>query len=348
MIDVPIDADKLDYLIRDSNNLNVPYGNSIDFERLLKCLTVVFKSYPPEGTFISLGIHEKGKIPAEAVAFSRYAMFGNVYWHHTSRSVKSMLHRAVWEVLLPMADRKSKEYRELQKQFENEVLHQISPKVTESLFSGSLANTGLPEAPQFAMTDYQMLAWIYERSTEAGKNILKMICERRVYKRILVVSERKNSSLWENLTELRKTCGWQQLVLFQKDVQKNLIQIIDSLDNEKRTSSILFKDRTDEIVARDYNGEILFLIDIPTERKGSSIDLLYKSETRNFGPLKSTEDNIQLEDSILWTTLSKNFLKSIGKIRVFCHPDIIETCTACLTRLDIERSLEQACKRYIE
>ena len=64
LIDGPIDADKVDYLIRDSVNLNVNYGTSIDFERLLKCLTVVYKQ-EGQRTFISLGIHEKGKISAE-------------------------------------------------------------------------------------------------------------------------------------------------------------------------------------------------------------------------------------------------------------------------------------------
>ena len=35
IIDGPIDADKIDYLMRDSINLNVPYGKGIDIDRLL-------------------------------------------------------------------------------------------------------------------------------------------------------------------------------------------------------------------------------------------------------------------------------------------------------------------------
>jgi len=46
-----------------------------------------------------LGIHEKGKVPAESVAFARYAMFGQVYWHHAYRSIKAMLHRMMLEML---------------------------------------------------------------------------------------------------------------------------------------------------------------------------------------------------------------------------------------------------------
>lgn len=98
LIDGPIDADKLDYLIRDSRRLGLSYGAVIDFERLLRCLTIVFRRQNG-GTFAALGIHEKGKVTAEAIAFARYAMFGQVYWHHAYRAFKVMLHRLVWEAL---------------------------------------------------------------------------------------------------------------------------------------------------------------------------------------------------------------------------------------------------------
>lgn len=137
------------------------------------------------------------------------------------------------------------------------------------------------------------------------------------------------------------------MIFFQRNVQNKLVQIMDSLEDEKRFSTVSSKDKTDEIVSRNYKGEILFLVDVPTERKGSSIDLYFKSESRIYGPLKSSEEDIHLEDSILWTALSKNFLASIGKIRVFCHPDIIETCSTCLTRLEIENTLEQVCSTIL-
>ena len=72
--------------------------------------------------------------------------------------------------------------------------------------------------------------------------------------------------------------------------------------------------------------------------------IYYLPESRIYGPLPSTVGNIQMEDSVIWTDLSKNFLKSVGKIRVFCHSNIIETCTAGLTRSDIESALEAACR----
>ena len=78
LIDGPMDADKTDYLMRDSLHLGLKSGEILDFEHLLGCLTIVFRE-EDEQTYAVLGIHEKGKVTAEAIGFARYAMFGQVY-----------------------------------------------------------------------------------------------------------------------------------------------------------------------------------------------------------------------------------------------------------------------------
>src|SRR5439155_23805235 len=82
--------------MRDSRNLGRTYGIILDFEHLLRCLTIIYRE--DEGqTYAVLGIHEKGKVTAEAIGFARYGLFGQVYWHHAYRAVKAMIHRIVWE-----------------------------------------------------------------------------------------------------------------------------------------------------------------------------------------------------------------------------------------------------------
>jgi HD superfamily phosphohydrolase/tRNA A-37 threonylcarbamoyl transferase component Bud32 len=178
LIDGPIDADRLDYLVRDSNHLNVVYGKCIDFERLLRCLTVYINKETSSNTFISLAIHEKGKVSAEAVAFARYAMFGSVYWHHTSRSAKSMLHRVIWEALSKEGTSKKRE-TELKESFLREIGSQLYPESENSdqktLFPNKIV---LEENPQLTLSDYRMLLWLSEETTKIGKQLLKMICER--------------------------------------------------------------------------------------------------------------------------------------------------------------------------
>ena len=90
----------------------------------------------------------------------------------------------------------------------------------------------------------------------------------------------------------------------------------------------------------------MFLIDIPTSRPGSLIELHFLPESRIYGNISPNFEDVQIEDSIIWTELNNNFLKSVGKVRVLCHPAIVETCTAGLKRIDIESALESS-YRYV-
>ncbi len=82
-----IDADKMDYLQRDSAHLGVPYGRSFDAGRLIGALTL-------NEAEDAIAIRAKGKIPAEMFVFSRYMMFSEAYWHHTVRAASAMIEAA--------------------------------------------------------------------------------------------------------------------------------------------------------------------------------------------------------------------------------------------------------------
>jgi HD superfamily phosphohydrolase len=84
----PIDADKMDYLERDSIHMGVPYGRNYDRDRLLSTLRI----NPANHT---LAVTDKGKISAEIFIFCRYTMFSEAYWHHTVRSASAMVERAL-------------------------------------------------------------------------------------------------------------------------------------------------------------------------------------------------------------------------------------------------------------
>ena len=106
-----IDADKLDYLIRDSRMCSLLYGESIDTARLLRTLTIAIKSkqdaqYPDnpdkEIRTLDIAIFEKGKAAGESVGIARYLMYQSVYWHHAYRAVKVMLKESVRRVFDPL------------------------------------------------------------------------------------------------------------------------------------------------------------------------------------------------------------------------------------------------------
>lgn len=87
MLSGPVDADKLDYLQRDSLHCGVPYGRHFDQQRLIGSLCL---NEAGDG----LAIRDKGRTAAEMLVFARYVMFSEVYWHHAVRSATAMLQRA--------------------------------------------------------------------------------------------------------------------------------------------------------------------------------------------------------------------------------------------------------------
>jgi hypothetical protein len=82
-----LDADRMDYLLRDAHYTGVPYG-TVDAQRLIQ------SSILHEG---GLGISESGVQAAESLLIARTLMRSAVYFHHTSRIATSMLTLALCE-----------------------------------------------------------------------------------------------------------------------------------------------------------------------------------------------------------------------------------------------------------
>lgn len=94
IIDSPVDADKCDYLPRDSYYCGVDYGTGFDRERFIKNLA-------PSGDGRLLCILEKGIMSAERFQLARYWMYRTVYWGHTVRALITMLSKACEYLLEP-------------------------------------------------------------------------------------------------------------------------------------------------------------------------------------------------------------------------------------------------------
>lgn len=77
-----LDADRADYLLRDSYHIGVAYGK-YDLNRLLGTLTVAMD---PEINSHILAVEEGGEHAAEALILARYMMFTQVYFQHTRRA----------------------------------------------------------------------------------------------------------------------------------------------------------------------------------------------------------------------------------------------------------------------
>lgn len=87
-----IDADKMDYLRRDSYHTGVAYGN-FDLERVLHTLRKTQKTRFRQRE--DLAVHEKGIDAIESFRLARFLMHAQVYYHHTNVVANGMLQRAI-------------------------------------------------------------------------------------------------------------------------------------------------------------------------------------------------------------------------------------------------------------
>ena len=88
-----LDPDKIDYLLRDSLFCGVPFGESVNRDRLASSI-----KFDPAHQ--RLAITSKGVSAVEALIFTNYLMYRNVYWHHGVRAASAMFKRSVQEILL--------------------------------------------------------------------------------------------------------------------------------------------------------------------------------------------------------------------------------------------------------
>lgn len=90
-----LDADRMDYLLRDSHHCGVDYGR-YDWRRLRNTITI---AGDPESGAPRIGIGEDGRQAAESLIIARYMMFTQVYFHKTRVILDHHLQEALRTIL---------------------------------------------------------------------------------------------------------------------------------------------------------------------------------------------------------------------------------------------------------
>jgi HD superfamily phosphohydrolase len=95
LISSQLDADRGDYLLRDSYHTGVKYG-IYDHSRLINTFSL---GTDPESEDVVLGVNKDGWHVAESVVIARYQMFTQVYFHKTRRAFDYHLKNAMIKAL---------------------------------------------------------------------------------------------------------------------------------------------------------------------------------------------------------------------------------------------------------
>jgi HD superfamily phosphohydrolase len=328
VISGPIDADKLDYLVRDGRQCQVPFARVIDFARLVRTLTVVYQKVTGEKQYIALGIHEKGRVAAECVAYARYAMFAQVYWHHAARSAKAMLQRAVWEWLSEDKrnndTKKTELHQFLLKRARGRQLSMLDddPSPRKEEFEPSIH----PEWSQIHAGDRAMISWVHSKTSRTGKRLLEMLARRSLYKRVAVISETKNPLLWKRLQKVGS--DGESIRGLSDKLQTRLLAVarkemsrIQSGEVKVHLTGMEPSELDSALEALALDGAVL--IDIPMPRDSENDVLHYYPEEMHRHQREEFAHFPTLEDSKVWRLLAEDLHMLAGKIRIFVHPAIM-------------------------
>lgn len=328
IFDGPIDVDKLDYLIRDSQRCFLKYGDIIDQDRLIRNLTVIsIKSERADEMLFTIGTYEKGQSAAESLIFARYLLYQSLYWHHAARAYRVMLREVFEDAVKAVIKSKTKKDKE-EKYFYNAFI--------ELLGCAGNANK---------INSEDVLELIESWTSADKKPLLEMIRRRDYYKRILTIhsysdnyeDEEGRKSLLSKCREMKKTKKVQEIL--QNEIANYYYNQLKSVLPQARVS-LMAPEVTDNVIEKLKTPNMI-LCDFPEPVHGTMEKLRFLPEPERL--LKNYFSRVMFGDKIssVWKQVYYSLIDIASKGRIFCHPDIRDSLMAVLGPDLIRTALEK-------
>jgi serine/threonine protein kinase len=336
----PIDADKLDYLFRDAIHTDVPYPSGIDVDRLFRCLTtVVVEKFRGQHDIPLIGIHAKGKVAAEFMSVARYAMFSQVYWHHSVRAQKAMLFRAV-QALVQSHEESGTVISFLHGFFE--MVHRLPETLySERSLPGTTSEPTLEweqhpagsgarsiNAPMsglgtdFVATDAAVLNWLQNQLLQLRRPesiLVYGLLTRRFFKRVWEITAESNRSRWESITEqwdrLKPESRRRVALEFESAVATRLLD-----SNPARLADTTAHEISDRISRKDP----WLVVDIPGRRPGAEVGLRFVPELHGRKLRRDNRIAVDTFQSNTWKTYAEKLREQVGIVRIFADPSLCD------------------------
>lgn len=179
LISSQIDADRMDYLLRDAYYTGVSYGQ-FDMERILR----VMRARENEIVIKSTGMHA-----VEDYILSRYQMYWQVYFHPVTRSA---------EVIL------TKIFHRVKHLYENNYTFKVKPTFLTSFFSGEVPLT------DYLQLDENVIYYYFQRWQEEDDPLLRDLSNRFVTRRLfkyVPYDPERHDTIYKELRTLCKEAG---------------------------------------------------------------------------------------------------------------------------------------------
>src|SRR5690625_3568989 len=171
VISSQIDADRMDYLLRDAYYTGVSYGN-FDMERILR----VMRPTEDQVVIKSTGMHA-----VEDYIMLRYQMYWQVYFHPVTRSA---------EVIL------TKIFHRVKYLFENNYAFKEEPHLIKNIFTKNIA------VEDYLALDESVVYYYFQRWQYEDDPLLKDLAERFINRRLFKYKEYDAESHLDIVSEL--------------------------------------------------------------------------------------------------------------------------------------------------
>lgn len=223
-----------------------------------------------------------------------------------------------------------------------------SPKDAEDAEQHLLYDVQKVIGTDLAPTDAALIAWLairLRKSRQPEAKLLDSIIERRIYKRLWIVSYDMDHDYWNEIVKL-----WDELDRKKRHLASLGFEgaIHKQFTGKAKTITSMKADSAKAIIEKRITlQEPWLLIDFPGARTGSDVGLHYVLEAH--GRRMRKDDRIvgDLEISDVWIRYAKNLRRSAGKIRVFADPVLVDSLYASidveLVMQELKSVLERLC-----
>lgn len=361
-----LDADKLDYLVRDTVETRVKYGHGIDSRRFLRSLTTCAVQQG-QNALLKLAIKRKGAASAESFALARYQLYQSLYWHHTMRAIIAMFITATSQSL---RDQKAKvQSRDMLEPhpFQSAYLEYVirlshdmnipakdqseSAKHTKGKKSkkmhtlGELIRQQLQTAqdPQLLSkyAEDRTIQFIWKLATGKSRALLNDLIMRNYYKRVLEIPLSEFSE--EGRMYLRETLKGNSRLVLQRRIEESLLNLLRStIQDQLEVRESLIEDKVLTKTEEIARARFAFIIDLPLSGWTVTDDDPYfvsDYKRRHFRTASGTRDSI--ERASLWSQHIGPMMRRVAFFRVYCEPDLHSIVRKILSTQAIQNSVAE-------
>ncbi|MEF2247637.1 MULTISPECIES: HD domain-containing protein [unclassified Paenibacillus] len=232
LISSQMDADRMDYLLRDAYFTGVNYGN-FDLERILRVLR------PYKGKIV---VKESGMHAVEHYLMSRYQMYWQVYFHPVTRSS---------EIILRQIFRRAQELYQ-----QGYVFNWMIPSL-EHLISNTLTLSHYLKLDE-ALAQTAFVQWAEEKD-ELLRDLCRRFMDRKLYKYIAIeqFNENEHASIIEEMISLGMHPNYHMEIDFPYDKPYDVYRPDGTNGKKKEKTPILLLDDQEQISEISVKSDIV-------------------------------------------------------------------------------------------